>query len=123
VWILQRYAFVAIGLICLAFALLPRGLTKSGALLGALGAASGAGTAGWHLWVIAHPNVSCGVDPLETSLNKIPTAELLPFVFKADGLCTTEYAPILGLSTPQWSFAWFIVLLLVLLWAAFRQSR
>ncbi|PAM64989.1 disulfide bond formation protein B, partial [Stenotrophomonas maltophilia] len=31
--VLQRYAFVAVGLICLVFALLPRGATKSGALL------------------------------------------------------------------------------------------
>ncbi|HEY8607002.1 MAG TPA: disulfide bond formation protein B [Noviherbaspirillum sp.] len=121
--VLQRYAFIAVGLICLVFALLPRGATKAGALLGALGAVTGAGIAGWHLWVKAHPSVSCGIDPLETSLNRIPTAELMPFLFKAEGLCSAEYAPVLGLSVPQWSFAWFILLLLVLFWAAFRQSR
>lgn len=121
--ILQRYAFIAVGLICLVFALLPRGATKPGALLGALAALTGGGIAGWHLWVIAHPTISCGIDPLETSLNKIPSAELMPFLFKADGLCTADYAPILGLSIPQWSFAWFAILTLVLVWAAFRQSR
>lgn len=121
--VLQRYAFIAVALICLVFALLPKGATKTGALLGALGAVTGAGIAGWHNWVKAHPAVSCGIDPLETSLNRIPTAELMPFLFKAEGLCSAEYEPILGLSIPQWSLGWFIVLALLLVWAAFRQAR
>jgi disulfide bond formation protein DsbB len=121
--IIQRYAFLAAGIICLVFAMLPRRATKPGALLGALAAVSGAGVAGWHLWTKAHPDMSCGIDPLETSLNRIPTAELLPFVFKADGLCSTEYAPIFGMSIPQWSLFWFAVFTILLIWAALRQSR
>jgi disulfide bond formation protein DsbB len=121
--VLQRYAFVSVGLICLIFAALPRGLTKIGASLGALAALTGAGIASWHLWVKAHPAVSCGIDPMETALNKIATAELLPYVFKADGFCTTEYEPVLGLSTPQWSLIWFVTFALLLIWAALRQSR
>ena len=121
--IMQRYAFVAVALICFVTAGLPRGATKTGALLGVLATLVGAGIAGWHLWIKAHPSVSCGIDPLETSLNKIPSAELLPFLFKADGLCTTEYPAILGLSIPQWSLFWFAAFALVLIWAALRQSR
>lgn len=121
--VLQRYAFVAVALICFIFAALPRAATKVGAGLAVLAAATGAGIAGWHLWVKAHPAVSCGIDPLETSLNKIPTAELLPFLFKAEGLCSAEYEPILGLSIPQWSLIWFVIFVLVLIWAALRQSR
>jgi disulfide bond formation protein DsbB len=121
--IIQRYAFVAVGIICLVFAMLPRGAVKPGALLGALASLAGAGVAGWHLWVKAHPDVSCGIDPLETSLNRIPAAELMPFLFKADGLCTTEYDPILGLSIPQWSLFWFAVFTIVLIWAWLRQTR
>jgi disulfide bond formation protein DsbB len=121
--IIQRYAFAAVAVICLLFALLPQAATRLGANLGALAALAGAAVAGWHLWVKAHPSVSCGIDPLETSLNKIPTAELLPFVFKADGLCTTEYAPILGLSIPQWSLLWFAVFAILLIWASLRQSQ
>lgn len=121
--IIQRYVFAAVAVICLVFAALPRGATKPGATLAALAALGGAGVAGWHLWVKANPTVSCGIDPLETSLNRIPTAELLPFVFKADGLCSAEYAPILGLSIPQWSLFWFAVFAIVLFWAALRQSR
>lgn len=121
--VIQRYAFVAIALICFIFAALPRSAVKSGALLAALAGFTGAGVAGWHLWVKANPTVSCGIDPLETSLNRIPTAELMPFLFKADGLCSTEYPPILGLSIPQWALIWFIALAFILIWAALRRDH
>lgn len=121
--VIQRYAFTAVALICFIFTVLPRGVTRLGTRLATLAALAGAGVAGWHLWIKAHPAVSCGIDPLETSLNRIPTAELLPFLFKADGLCTTEYAPILGLSIPQWSLLWFVIFILMLLWASLRQTQ
>ncbi len=121
--VIQRYAFVAVALFCFIFAALPRGAVKLGSTLGALVALSGAGVAGWHLWVKAHPTVSCGIDPMETALNRFPTAELMPFLFKADGFCSTPYPPILGLSIPQWSLLWFVALALILIWAALRRSR
>jgi disulfide bond formation protein DsbB len=107
--VIQRYAFAALAIICLfAAGRSPRG-QRIGTGLGLLTALAGLGTAAYHLWIKAHPDVSCGIDPLETSLNTIPTARLLPFLFQADGLCSTEYAPILGLSIPQWSFIWFAI--------------
>jgi len=121
--VIQRYIFLGLALACFVFAASPRGAVRFGTSLSALLALSGIGVAGWHLWVRAHPSVSCGIDPLETSLNKIPSAELLPSVFKADGLCTADYAPILGLQVPDWSFIWFSIFTLVLVWAALRRSR
>lgn len=121
--VIQRYIFITLALVCFMFATLPRGATRFGAGLGILTAMAGAGVAGWHVWVKAHPSVSCGIDPLETALNRYPTAELLPFVFKADGLCSAEYPAILGLSNPQWSLIWFISFALILIWAALRRSR
>ena len=121
--VIQRYAFAAVALICVIAALPPRGAIKPGAFLAAVSSLAGAGVASWHIYIKAHPTVSCGIDPLETSLNKIPTAELMPFLFKADGLCTTEYAPILGLSLPQWALVWFVILAIVLLRIALRRPR
>jgi disulfide bond formation protein DsbB len=120
--VMQRYAFVAIALICLLAAFLRGSAAKVGAGLGLVAALSGAGIAGWHLWVKAHPAISCGIDPLETSLNKIFSARLLPFLFRADGFCTTDYAPILGLSTPQWALIWFVAFALILGRVAFKRS-
>ena len=112
--ILQRYAFVAVAIFCLIALALPAAATRAAAALAALSAITGAVIAGWHLWVKAHPAVSCGIDPLETSLNKIFTAKLMPFLFQADGFCTTEYDPILGLSILQWSLIWFAICAVVL---------
>ena len=121
--VIQRYIYIGLALICFIIAALPNSMARTGTGLATLTSLSGLGVAGWHLWIKAHPSVSCGIDPLETSLNKIPTAELLPFLFKADGLCTTEYAPILGLQVPSWSFVWFGIFSMLLLWAALRRSR
>ncbi len=121
--VIQRYVFAAIALICLVFAALPADKAKTGAGLGFIAALSGAGVATWHVWIQAHPTVSCGIDPLETSLNTIPTAKLMPFLFYADGLCTTEYPPLLGLSIPQWALIWFAAFALVLGLVAFKRNR
>lgn len=121
--IIQRYLFAGIAIICIIFALLPAGAAKTGAGLGLLTALGGIATAGWHLWVQAHPGTSCGIDPLETSLNTIPTANMFPLLFKADGLCSTPYEPILGLSIPQWSLIWFVIVAIVLGRALAKKRR
>ena len=119
--IMQRYAFAMVALLCLIAAVLPPLGSRFMAGLTTLAAAGGAGIAGWHLWIKAHPTVSCGIDPIETLLNKLPFADWLPFLFQADGLCTTEYAPILGLSIPQWSLLWFVIFTIVLATVTLRR--
>ncbi len=121
--ILQRYAFAAVALACLVTAALPSAATRAGAAIATVASLTGAGIAIRHLWVKAHPEVSCGIDPLETALNKVFIAEWLPALFQADGLCTTEYDPILGLSIPQWALAWFVVFALVTASVALRKRR
>lgn len=119
--VLQRYAFAVVGLVSLIAAFLPGATRRIGAGAAALAALAGLGVAGRHLWIVANPATSCGIDPLETSLNTIPTAKLMPFLFKAEGLCTADYPPILGLSIPLWAFIWFAVFALLLIWAAWRS--
>ena len=63
--IMQRYGFAAVALICLVTAMLPQAASRVGAGLGLIAALTGGGVAGWHLWIKAHPAVSCGIDPLE----------------------------------------------------------
>lgn len=121
--VLQRYAFASIALACLIGVVLPRAASRLFAGLGMLAAMSGLGVATYHLWVMANPAVQCGRDPLETALNAFPSASLLPFLFKAEGLCTTEYAPILGLSMPMWAWLWFVGFTVVLGVVAFRRGR
>ena len=121
--ILQRYAFAAVALACLVTVVLPASATRMGAALAGAASLTGAGIAIRHLWVNAHPEISCGIDPLETALNKVFIAEWFPTLFQADGLCSTEYAPILGLSIPQWALAWFTVFAIVTGAIALRKRR
>jgi disulfide bond formation protein DsbB len=119
--VIQRYLFLAIALCCAAGAW--GGKPKAGMGLALIGALGGLGVVGKHLWVLAHPGLSCGIDPMETMLNKIPSATLLPWLFKADGLCEDARDTLLGLSIPQWSAIWFVLLTLSLVYLLLRERR
>ncbi len=119
--VIQRYLFLAVGLCALVGALGDK--VKAGAGLALLGALGGLGVVGKHLYVLANPGFSCGIDPLETALNRIPTAELMPWLFRADGLCETATDALFGVSIPQWSAIWFVILTVALVWVLVRRSR
>ena len=119
--VIQRYLFLAIGICALIGALGKQVRLSAGlALLAALG---GLAVVGKHLYVLANPGFSCGIDPLETALNKIPTAQLMPWLFRADGLCESAGDLLFGLSIPQWSGAWFLALTALLVWVLVRRVR
>ncbi len=120
--VIQRYAFIAVAITCLLSACLSPRAAKRGTWLAMLFSVLGAGAAGWHVWIKAHPSISCGLDPVETSLNHIFTAKLIPVLFRADGICTTEYDPLFGLSLPQWSLVWFIAFTIALFLLARRKT-
>jgi len=77
---------------------------------------------GKHLYVIANPGFSCGIDPMETVLNRIPTAEYLPWIFRANGLCEGATDSLLGLAIPQWSAVWFALLTVLLVFVLLRKK-
>ena len=117
--VIQRYAFCGIALFCLIGAF--GNATRLGGGLALLSALGGAGTAIRHLWVLAHPGMSCGIDPMETALNRIFTAQILPQMFKADGFCSTPTPPILGLSIPTWALISFIVMAVLIVWSLLQH--
>jgi disulfide bond formation protein DsbB len=119
--VIQRYLFLAIALCCAIGAF--GGKPKLGAGLALAVALGGLGVVGKHLWVLAHPGLSCGIDPMETALNKIPSATLLPWLFKADGLCEDARDTLFGLSIPAWSALWFVLLTGALIWVLWRRAR
>jgi disulfide bond formation protein DsbB len=119
--VIQRYAFLGIGIFSLIGAFANK--IKVFGALALLSALGGLGTVAKHLYVLAHPGFSCGIDPMETMLNKIPTATLLPWLFRADGLCEAAQDTVLGLNVPQWSAVWFVILTLALVWVLVRRAR
>ena len=116
--VIQRYLFLSVGILALVGAFRKPRVYTGLSLLAALG---GLGTAGKHLYILAHPGLSCGIDPMETLLNKLPAATYLPFLFKADGLCEDATAPWFGLSIPQWSLLGFAMLTIALAFLLLRR--
>ena len=117
--VIQRYAFIGAGIFALLGAFLSRpklwaGLALVSTLLGALNAYQ-------LIYVINNPGFSCGIDPMETMLNKIPTATLLPSVFRADGMCTAAGAPFYGLPIPYWAAIWFGIVAVSLIFVLVRR--
>jgi disulfide bond formation protein DsbB len=107
--VMQRFAFVAVGFFCLlaAAAQNTRSLWQG---LGMLSGVAGIAVAGYHVSLLLNPKASCGIDPLENWVNALPTARVLPQLFRSDGLCTAPLPPVLGLSIPAWSLIWLVLL-------------
>ena len=86
-----------------------------------LSAAYGVSVAGRQVWLLSHPETSCGIDPLEIWINQFQISKDIPWLFKADGLCSAKLLAIFGLQVPEWSLFWFSVLFLVLLVTLFKK--
>lgn len=120
--ILQRVGYLGVATFCfLAAGISP--LRKFFHGLAVLSAAYGFSIAARQVWLLSHPESSCGIDPLETWINQFQLTQGLPWLFKADGLCSAQLPAILGLQVPEWSLLWFGVLLLVLIMTFFRKFR
>jgi protein dithiol:quinone oxidoreductase len=120
--ILQRVGYLGVAIFCL----LAAGITPLRKLfhgLAILAAGYGAGVASHHVWLLSHPSESCGIDPLELWINHFQLANLVPWLFKADGLCSAKLPAILGLQVPEWSLFWFAILLLILSITFFKRQK
>jgi len=110
--ILQRYAFIAVGVVALAAAIHgPRGLTlKIYGVLTTLFAVAGAGVAARHSWLQHFPGnaQSCGAD-LDYLLSSLPLSRALPAIFRGTGACSDIQWSFLGLSIPEWALVWFTI--------------
>jgi len=111
--ILQRYAFIAVGLVALTAALHGPGRVGQAiyGLLVTLAAGTGGGIAARQIWLQHNPpNVlDCGPD-LAYMLDAFPLSQVLPKVFKGEGDCAKVTWTFLGLSIAEWALVWFVLL-------------
>ena len=123
--ILQRYAFIGVGL----FALLAAIHNPSGwgrwvysALL-VIVSGLGAGVAARHAWLEHNPPqiFDCGAD-LGFMVDTFPLAEALPMIFRGSGDCTEVLWRFLGLSIAEWALIWFLIFVFAEIFAATRKS-
>ena len=120
--ILQRVGYFGIAVACVIAASF-NPLRKLFHGLAILAAGYGVAVAGHHVWLLSHPGASCGIDPLELWINQFQLVQGLPWLFKADGLCSAQLPAILGLQVPEWSLLWFGVLLIALAVTFFKKPR
>ncbi len=120
--ILQRVGYLVIAVACFMAASLQPGrkLFHGVAIIGAI---YGAVIAGKQVWLLSHPESSCGIDPLEVWINQFQLAQGLPWLFKADGLCSAKLPTIFGLQVPEWSLVWFLIFSSILLYTFFRKKN
>ena len=123
--ILQRYAFILIGLVAFAGAIQgPKGgiaLKVYGALVVLLSVAGG-GVAMRHSWLQHYPPKveSCGAD-LDFLMGNFPLSQALPKVFAGTGSCSTVDWTLIGLSIPEWAIVWFVTFAALATWIAFLR--
>ncbi|QGW79271.1 disulfide bond formation protein B [Pseudomonas alkylphenolica] len=122
--ILQRYALLLIAVFAFIGAAMPgvRSLTVLEGLV-VLSAIGGIAAASNHVYILANPAVSCGIDTLQPIVDGLPLASVLPLVFQVDGFCSTPYPPVLGLSLAQWALLAFILTAVLVPLGIYRNRR
>ncbi len=126
--ILQRYAYMAMAVVCLiAAAHNPRRpALLAYALVADLLATLGAGFAVWQV-LKGGSMTSCLADPIGEFVNGLPTANWWPEFLFATGGCADKVPPVLGIAVPVWSLIWFMsfmaLLGLILVHAVQRKAN
>jgi len=111
--ILQRIAFIVIGVTALAAAIhnpKHRGWTGYGSLL-AFFSVLGGGVAAWQIYLQHLPPgqaPECGPG-LDYMLEALPLTKILPMIFKGSGECAEVTWTFLNLSIAQWALGWFVL--------------
>jgi len=125
--IMQRMAFIGVGLTALVAYLLNPGIVGRMffGLLIALFSAAGAAVAGRNIWLQHLPPdkvPECGPG-LDYLLDTFPLAKALPMVLQGSGECAKVAWTMLGLSIPAWALGWFLVFLMAGLAPLFLRER
>ena len=107
---LQRVAFIVLGLVFLIGALHGPRITgvRIYASLAILSAATGIGLAARHTWLQYNPPqfASCAGD-LYSQLERLPLGRVIANAIRATGDCAKVDWTLLGLSIAEWSMIWF----------------
>ncbi len=126
--ILQRYAFVMIGVVALVAAL--HGPSGAGVrvyafLIAAVAIAGGSISVRQSLLqrFPAPEPAKCMAGDLDFLLGNFPLAQALPKIFAGTGDCAKVEWSLLGLSIAEWALVWFVMIVAVAAWLAFFRKR
>ncbi|MBI5786180.1 MAG: disulfide bond formation protein B [Rhodocyclales bacterium] len=92
------------------------------ALVMVLVSATGIFVAGYQVWIQRFaPSTNCSPYPTWWEEMVDRAGEVVPLLFKANGLCSDPAWKFLGLSIADWSLGWFIFFLLISLYALMKK--
>lgn len=125
--VVQRLAFIVIALVCvIAIMIRPSGggITFTSLAIGLI-AAGGIAAASYHIYIQSDPAraQSCAGSVVERLLDASKLGKWVPPLLQYDGACTLKPWSLLGLSIPEWSLAWFVVLLAAAIAMPFAARR
>ena len=119
--ILQRAAYLAVGIVCLA-GFFHGSATRIYAALALVCALAGAAVAGRQVWLQHLPPErvpECGPG-LDFILQAFPVFDALKLIFTGSGECAETVWTFLSLSIAEWSLFWFCALSVLLLYHLLR---
>ena len=116
-----------VGLIALVGALHRPGLagTVGYSILGLAASLAGTAAGAYHVWLQSDPEraAKCVGSPVERILDQLELGRIIPPLLQYDGPCTLKPWSLLGLSIPEWSLAWFVLLSLAFILIPFLVRR
>ena len=121
--ILQRAAYLAVGIVCLA-GFFHGSATRIYAALALVCALAGAAIAGRQVWLQRLPPErvpECGPG-LDFILQAFPIFDALKLIFTGSGECAETVWTFLSLSIAEWSLFWFGVFSVLLLFQLFSHK-
>lgn len=122
--IVQRYALIIVGVFCALAALSGRaGTQRLWGVLAVAMSAFGAFTAARQSWLQWNPPefATCGRD-IYGMIESFPLQRAIPMIFKGSGDCSAVDWTFLGGTIANWSFVWFVIFALVILWVLARPA-
>jgi disulfide bond formation protein DsbB len=126
--ILQRYAFVTIGMIALIAAIhgpVGIGVRVYSLLIAGFAIAGGSVSVRQSLLqrFPAPEPANCMAGDLDFLLGNFPLAQALPRIFAGTGDCAKVEWSLFGLSIAEWALAWFLLFVTTAAWLAFFRKR
>jgi disulfide bond formation protein DsbB len=125
--VVQRLGFILVGLIALVGALHRPGpiATAVYTTLGLAAAVAGAAAAGYHVYLQSDPEraAKCVGSSVERILDQLDVGSMIPPLLQYGGPCTLKSWSFIGLSIPEWSLAWFVLLAIAFVLIPFVAKR
>ncbi len=126
--ILQRYAFVAIGMVALIAAIhgpVRVGVKLYSFLIAALAIAGGSVSVRQSMLqrFPAPEPAKCMTGDLDFLLGNFPLAQALPKIFQGTGDCAKVEWSLFGLSIAEWALVWFALFIATAAWLAIFRKR